>query len=146
VRSPQETLEELTRILDELRERDPGTVILVEGQKDKAALAALGISGEIWMVHGPNTIFSLTELLAHEGKRSIVLTDWDRKGGQWAQLLRRSLHANGVQFDDTMRMRIVILVKKEIKDVESLPSFYSRLAELVEQHRTSALEGSRERS
>jgi 5S rRNA maturation endonuclease (ribonuclease M5) len=144
VRSAEDTFEELNHLLDELRDRSPDLVILVEGQKDKAALATLGIEGEIWAAQGPNTIFSLAERLAHERKRAIVLTDWDRKGGQWAQLLRRSLRANGVQFDDSIRMGIVILAKSEVKDVEGLPSFYSRLSDQIEQHRQAALEEPRE--
>jgi 5S rRNA maturation endonuclease (ribonuclease M5) len=135
VREPEETFEELVRILDELRDLDAEVVLLVEGQKDRGALVALGIGGEIWTVQGPNPIFSVAEHLALERKRAIILTDWDRKGGQWAHLLRRSLQANGVAFDDSLRMRIAILVKKEVKDVESLPSYYQRLRELVEQGR-----------
>ena len=130
MRDPREELEELTWLLEELRDRPDNQVILVEGLKDRAALTALGVEGEIWQVQGPNSIFSIAERLALENKQAVILTDWDRKGGQLAYLLRSSLNANGIRFDDHIRLRLVILVKKDIKDIESLPAFYSRLVGL----------------
>lgn len=127
MQDPRETLDELTKILDELRDRPDNQVILVEGQKDRGALSVLGVGGEVWQVQGPNTMFSVAERLASERKGAIILTDWDRKGGQLARLLRSAMTANGVRFDDTYRLRIVHLVKKDIKDIESLPAFFTRL-------------------
>ena len=132
MRDPEETLEDLAAILDELKERSQEEVILVEGQKDRAALTVLGIDGEVWQVQGPNSIFTTAERLATEGKSAVILTDWDRKGGQLARLLRQGLKANGVRFDDDLRLRLVLLVKAEIKDIESLPAFFTRLVSLAE--------------
>ncbi|MCU0861085.1 MAG: Toprim subdomain protein [Methanomassiliicoccales archaeon] len=130
MRDPEETLEELSIILDELRERSHEMVVLVEGQKDRAAMSVLGVDGEVWQVQGPSSIFSTAERLAREGKGAIILTDWDRKGGQLARLLREALKANAVPYDDQIRMRLVTLVKTEIKDIESLPAFFTRLVAL----------------
>ena len=132
MRDPREVLEELTWLLEELRDRPDNLVILVEGLKDRAALTVLGVGGEVWQVQGPNSIFSIAERLALENKEAVILTDWDRKGGQLAHLLRSSLNANGIRFDDYIRLRLVILAKKDIKDIESLPAFYSRLVGLSE--------------
>jgi len=52
LKNSSDTLEELTSILDELRDRPEDAVILVEGQKDRGALIALGIGGEVWHVKG----------------------------------------------------------------------------------------------
>jgi 5S rRNA maturation endonuclease (ribonuclease M5) len=131
VRDPEETLEELTFILDELKERSHEEVVLVEGQKDRAAMSVLGVDGEVWQVQGPNSIFSLAERLATKERSAIILTDWDRKGGQLARKLRDSLKANGVRYDDEIRLRLVLLVKKEIKDIESLPAFFTRLVAMA---------------
>lgn len=132
MRDPEETLEELADILAELKERSQGEVVLVEGQKDRSALTVLGVDGEIWQIQGPNSIFSTAERLAFEGRAAIILTDWDRKGGQLARLLRDGLKANGVRYDDELRMRLVLLVKTEIKDIESLPAFFTRLVSLTQ--------------
>ena len=132
MRDPEETLEELTAILDQLKERSHEEVVLVEGQKDRAALTVLGVDGEVWQIQGPNSIFSTAEKLATEGKSAIILTDWDRKGGQLARLLRDALRANGVRYDDELRMKLVVLVKAEIKDIESMPAFFTRLVCLAQ--------------
>ncbi len=127
MRTVADTLEELSSILDELRDRPRAAVILVEGLKDRGALAALGVGGDVRLIQGGRSIFSVAEDLVREERTAIILTDWDRKGGQLCRLIRQALKANGVPYDDSMRMRLVNISKKDIKDVESLPSFYSRL-------------------
>lgn len=129
MRDPQETLEELEELLGQLREREEGKVILIEGRKDRLALACLGIGGEIMQVQDARGLFGVAEELARMGKEAVILTDWDRKGGHLAQLLRNALKANDVRYDDTIRSRISTLCKKEIKDIESLPSFISFLVQ-----------------
>ena len=127
MRDPQETLDEVEELLRQLRERSEGTVVLVEGRKDRQALACLDIEGEIVQVQDARGIFGVAEELARKGQEAIVLTDWDRKGGHLAELLRHALRANGVRYDDTIRARMSALGKKEIKDIESLPAFLSFL-------------------
>jgi len=127
MRDPAETLEEVQELLTELRDRPEGTVILVEGRKDRTALSALGIGGDIVQVQDARGIFGVAEDLARQGKEAIILTDWDRKGGQLADLLRNALRSNGVRYDDQLRARLSMLSKKEIKDVESVPSFIACL-------------------
>jgi dTMP kinase len=129
MRDPQETLDELEELFRQLKERPEGTVILVEGRKDRLALACLGIGGAIVQVQDARGIFGVAEDLARKGQEAIVLTDWDRKGGQLAELLRNALKANGVRYDDTIRARMSMLCKKEIKDIESLPSFMAYLVQ-----------------
>ncbi len=114
-------------LLDELRTRPEDCVILVEGRKDREALAALGIDGGVVLVQGAGTLFSIAEDLAAKNLGAIILTDWDRKGGQLAQLLRNALKANGVPYNDSIRTRMSQMSKKEIKDIESLPSFLEYL-------------------
>lgn len=135
MRTAKETLEELDRLLDEMKERPLDTVLIVEGRKDVAALGVLGVEGEIWHVQSGMSIFQLAEKLALEEKSAMILTDWDRKGGQICRLLKHALEANGVAYDDSQRARLVKISKKEIKDVESLPSFMSRLISELQKRR-----------
>ena len=114
-------------LLDELRTRPEDCIILVEGRKDKEALATLGIDGGVVLVQGAGTLFSIAEDLAARNLGAIILTDWDRKGGQIAQLLRNALKANGVPYNDSIRAKMSQMSKKEIKDIESLPSFIDYL-------------------
>ena len=93
-RSPRERLEEIQAVLEEMISRDPRTVILVEGMRDRGALTILGVGGEMVQVQSSDGVFGIAERLAKEGKSAMIMTDWDRKGGQlsrllsWEQMLR----------------------------------------------------------
>ena len=132
MRRPKEALEQLTAILEELESRPEEVVLLVEGRRDRGALNLLGVWGEIVQVQSSDGILGIAEDLALRRKKAIILTDWDRKGGQLCMLLKNALRANGVEFEATTRSRLVRIVSGEIKDVESLPSFFSRLVAQVE--------------
>ena len=128
-------LQELHLILDDLNELTPADIILVEGRKDRMALGIMGINHETREVQSEGGLFPLAESLAREGRRAVILTDWDRTGGQIARNLRDALGANGVPYDDDIRARLSRICRKDIKDVESLPSFYSRLVTEAERRR-----------
>jgi len=134
-RSPRERLDEIQAVLEELISRDPRVVILVEGMRDRGALTILGVKGEMIQVQSSDGIFAIAERLAKEGKRAIIMTDWDRKGGQLGRLLRNALKSNAVPYDDILRQRLTIIAKQDIKDVQSLPSLYSRLVQEVQARR-----------
>lgn len=131
-RSAAERLEELQAILDELVSRDPDSVILVEGMRDRGALTILGVRGEMVQVQSSDGILSVAERLARDGRKAIIMTDWDRKGGQLSRLLKNALEANAVPYDERLRQRLVVIAKQDIKDVQSLPSLYSRLVQEVQ--------------
>jgi len=127
MRDAKDTLDKLDRVLQDLRERPENSTLLVEGRKDKTALWVLGVEGDVMPIQNGRRIFEVAEELARDGREAIILTDWDRKGGQLCRLLKQALRACVVPFDDTKRARLARLSKKEIKDVESLPAFMSRL-------------------
>ncbi|HHT75140.1 MAG TPA: Toprim subdomain protein [Methanomassiliicoccaceae archaeon] len=129
MRDIDEMLEEFEEIIEELRELARQSVILVEGRKDRHALDVLGVHGDIVQVQDARGIFGVAEELAAKRRSAVILTDWDRKGGQLAELLRNALRSCGVPYDDSIRMKIAVLSKKEIKDVESIPAFVSLLDE-----------------
>jgi 5S rRNA maturation endonuclease (ribonuclease M5) len=131
-RSPRERLEEIQAVLEEMISRDPRTVILVEGMRDRGALTILGVGGEMVQVQSSDGVFGIAERLAKEGKSAMIMMDWDRKGGQLSRLLRSALEANAVPYDDGLRQRLVIVARQDIKDVQSLPSLYSRLVQEVQ--------------
>jgi 5S rRNA maturation endonuclease (ribonuclease M5) len=123
----KERLKALSDILDDLADRPVDSVILVEGLRDRSGLKLLGIEGEMILVQTRDGIFKVAEQLAKEEKTAIILTDWDRMGGHLCRLLRQALMANDVKYDDETRIKLARVVKGEIKDVESLPSYFSRL-------------------
>jgi 5S rRNA maturation endonuclease (ribonuclease M5) len=59
----------------------------------------------------------------------IVLTDWDREGGQLARRLREFLDAEQVPLDLEYRRRLARVLRGELAQVEGLYGWARRLAE-----------------
>jgi 5S rRNA maturation endonuclease (ribonuclease M5) len=125
--SSLDLLEKLERVIHELAEESARTPIIVEGRNDREALRKLGIGGEVFVVNGHHTIFEMCEEISRKHKRVIVLTDWDRKGGQICHSLLQGFQSNGVKVDEYVRATLSSLSAGEIKDVESLPNLIERL-------------------
>lgn len=125
--SAEERLEQLEKIIDDLEVASAETPIIVEGKRDVLALRLLRITTNVVSMNKGVSIFSLAESISRKHRNVIVLTDWDRRGGQLARMLKDAFAANGVSVNDNFRTQIVILSKKEIKDIEGLPGFIERL-------------------
>ncbi|MCZ7357717.1 MAG: toprim domain-containing protein [Candidatus Methanoperedens sp.] len=122
-----ERLEQLDKILSDLRERaDNGAVIIVEGRKDAESLSRLGLKGDI-IFASQQPLLELTEKLSRKDKEIILLTDWDKKGGMIARKIIKYLLNYGIMPNTEIRGRIRALVKKRIKDIESLSNYVNRL-------------------
>jgi len=116
-----ERLEKLEGLILELQQMsDKGAVIIVEGKRDRKALRALGITGDIEL-GTKKSILVFCEDVAREYNNVIVLTDWDEKGEKLASLMESA----AVNMD--IRRKIKNLVQKRIKDIESLDTHISNL-------------------
>jgi len=124
---PEERLEEVQKLIAELIRLSSELPIIVEGRKDERALRELGVEGIIIRLNVGDSVFKTCEGLSRTYRKVILLTDWDRRGGHLAKLMREGLEANGVQYDDGIRAKLAILTKKDIKDVESLSRHLARL-------------------
>jgi 5S rRNA maturation endonuclease (ribonuclease M5) len=112
---------------DLLKDANTGTPIIVEGQKDKVALRALGIQGPIHCIHsGGYRLFEVAEQLAHY-KRIIILTDFDDQGEKLSKKLRSNLETMRCKVDLEHRSKMKQVFRRLTKDVESLSSVVSRL-------------------
>lgn len=118
---------EILATLEELRELSLQMPVVIEGRKDREALRALGVGGNLVGIHEGTTVFRLCETLAERHKEVLILTDWDRRGGQLARLLREGLAANDVRTNTEIRARLAGLCKKEVKDVEGLGRLVARI-------------------
>ena len=106
-----------------------GCPILIEGRKDRIALAALGFTGPIEQV---NRGWDQSRLVAYlfetygilnrvdQGPSMILLMDWDRTGGRLQRNIGERLKAFGMRIDDATRMELVRAMKPEGKTVEGL--------------------------
>jgi dTMP kinase len=114
-------------ILDELEDLSADTPVVVEGLKDASALRRLGVRRNVVTLGKGLTVFAFCERLAEAHGKAVILTDWDRKGGKLARMLKEALEANGAKADTDLRARLVLLVKKDVKDIEGLPTYLERL-------------------
>lgn len=122
-----ERLELLEKLIQELQyQADSGAIIIVEGRKDLESLRSLDIKGDI-RLSSQQPLLDLTDRLSRCGNKIILLTDWDRKGGMAARKIRDYLQAYGIMPDMDIRARIGLLVKKKIKDIESLSRYIMKL-------------------
>ena len=121
-----EALEELIATL--LDASCQGAAVIVEGRRDLQALRALGLPGPVIMA-SRRPALDLAEEAARSYAQIILLTDWDRKGDEMCRTIERHLRSMGSRPDGEIRSRLRKLVKKEIKDVESLSQYIERMRE-----------------
>ncbi len=122
-----ERLEKLEGLILELQQMsDKGAVIIVEGKRDRKALRALGITGDIEL-GTKKSILVFCEDVAREYNNVIVLTDWDEKGDKLASLMEGYLRSTSASVNMDIRKKIKNLVQKRIKDIESLDTHISNL-------------------
>ncbi|MDR2866265.1 MAG: hypothetical protein LBV13_02545 [Methanomassiliicoccaceae archaeon] len=122
-----ERLERLNGIIDELSEMCEDRVLLVEGSKDRMAMTLLGINAEMGIVQAEGGPLRIAEKLSGGKKSAVIMTDWDPKGEQIAKELERSLSSLCVKYDTSVRSKLRSVCGGEVRDIESLPSFYCRL-------------------
>jgi len=119
-----EALEELLSALIEASGQ--GAATIVEGRRDLLALRALGLVGPV-ILASRRSALNLAEDTARSYQEIILLTDWDSKGDEMARIIEQHLRSMGSRPDGEIRSRIKKLVRKEIKDVESLHHYMERM-------------------
>ncbi len=122
----EEELEGLLNILERIKQEEKDIPVIVEGKKDKEALQKLGFDRKIIKIKKGESIFRIIEGLRGEHEKVIILTDWDSTGRRLCYKIKKACESNMIAYDVEYRKQIVKYVKKEIKDVESIPSFIDR--------------------
>ncbi len=127
----QDRLDNIERLLDELREREADVAIIVEGFRDVASLEAIGVPEPIIKINVGSSLLNFCESAAKEYDSFIILTDWDRKGKQLAVRLEELLRSTGTEVDVTFRRRLGGALPYQIHDVESISGHVERLRNAV---------------
>jgi len=109
--------------------RAPGTVVVVEGERDRRALRRLGLEGPVVLVHRGRTLSEIAQDLSATAKRVIILTDWDTEGGHLAQRLREFLGEGRAGPDLEHRRRLARALRGELVHVEGLYGWAAHTAE-----------------
>ena len=128
VMSDEVRLEEILKVLGRMKELSADHVILVEGRKDREALAYLGISGDVFQIQSSGGPSAAAEYVESRGGKAVILTDWDRRGGNLAAALRDILGRDNPDIDGSVREDLSRLSRHYIKDVEALDSLVDRLS------------------
>ncbi len=130
-RARVEILDEFLDLWAKLRadSDEAGTVVVVEGARDRRALQRLGLGGAIALVHRGATLAGTAHALVGRGRRVIVLTDWDGEGGLLARRLKEFLAAERIDLDLEYRRRFARVLRGELVHVEGLYGWARRLAE-----------------
>ncbi|HEY6239160.1 MAG TPA: toprim domain-containing protein [Thermoplasmata archaeon] len=114
-----------------LESRIPGTVVVVEGVRDRRSLARLGVNSRVVVLHHGRPLSGVAHELAGNARRVIVLTDWDTEGGHLARRLKEFLEAMPLELDTDFRRRLARLLRGELVHVEGLAGWARRTAEAV---------------
>jgi 5S rRNA maturation endonuclease (ribonuclease M5) len=125
------TLDEFVTLWQRLRSEsaEPGTVVVVEGERDRRAVRRLGLPGEVVTVHHGRTISETAQALRRRARRVVILTDWDTEGGHLAHRLSEFLRPESLQLDLETRRRLARILRGELVHVEGLYGWARRLAE-----------------
>lgn len=131
---PAPLREDLDGWLEELNDRAPDAVIVVEGPKDERALLRLGVIVPIAVLNQGKGIGDALASIAGSNdskgaphRTVIILTDWDRKGGQLANRIMKACLNLNIPFDNDARRKLAFLTGKWIRDVESLDTLVMKL-------------------
>ncbi|HLC32704.1 MAG TPA: toprim domain-containing protein [Candidatus Nanoarchaeia archaeon] len=108
--------EEIRKLLDELIAKKK--LVLVEGIKDKRALAKLGVVNVVTLARRP--LFEVVEDIAERTSEVVLLVDLDEEGRKLYHALSVDLQKNGVKIDNKFRE---FLFKTSVRQVEGLASY-----------------------
>jgi 5S rRNA maturation endonuclease (ribonuclease M5) len=130
-RAPADPIDDFLRLWEQLcsESADPGTVVVVEGERDLRSLRRLGLRGTVVKLHHGRALSGTAHDLVGRSRRVIVLTDWDTEGGHLAQRMREFLEAESLELDLDYRRRLARIVRGELVHVEGLYGWARRLAE-----------------
>ncbi len=119
------------RVLADLRRTvaERGALLLVEGDRDREALRALGVTrASLVVVNSGRPLPAVVEALVDRGRPVVVLTDWDRKGGHLAFRLSQMMADGRVPVDLTFRRRFARAMLGEITHVQAMAVWAEREA------------------
>jgi len=127
----EKILERLPKAMERLaRKNASGVPIIVEGKKDVAALKRLGVKGTMLTIKDSGQV--LEDVLDRTcSAEIIVFVDYDRHGLELAKEIVSYLECHRIKVDLSIWREVRALVRRDVKDVEGLPSYLERLKKKV---------------
>jgi 5S rRNA maturation endonuclease (ribonuclease M5) len=130
LRRLKEKEEQVTEVLSALAEESAkGTPVLVEGKKDVETLRSLGVEGPVISVKtgGKSFLDVVSELDESEISKVVLLLDFDRRGKQSTNRLRRGLEHAGIKVNLAFWVALLGSVGKDVQCVEGLEAYLENL-------------------
>jgi 5S rRNA maturation endonuclease (ribonuclease M5) len=122
-------LEELEELLEELRQENKTIPIIVEGDKDIAALRRLDLTGEVIRFNKGQSVSDFCDGITQKYQKIILLTDWDWRGGRLGSSIKKHLE-NRVECN--MSYRQMFAHRCICRTVEGIPSWLQTLRKKVQ--------------
>ena len=126
----KEKEERLLQVLASLAEQTgKGIPIVVEGKNDVETLKMLGIEGvTISAKTGGKSLLDVVSEVEKLGvQEAILLFDFDRRGREWTKRVKLHLEKVGITPNLTFWSELLILVGRDVKDIEGLASYVETL-------------------
>ena len=111
--------QELLRLLDGIKDK----CVIVEGIKDKMALAKFGIRNVMMLSRVP--LYKVVENIAKKYKECVILTDLDKKGKILYAKLNSKLPQMGVYVDN--KLRHFLFRHTKLRQIEGLVRHIDKL-------------------
>lgn len=128
--SLRKKLENVLQLLERLtKESAKGVPIIVEGQKDVAALRRLSIDGDIISAKssGKSFIDVLRETESRGRREIILLLDFDRRGTELTKRLAQRLERRRIKSNMFFWKGLKSMVGRDVKDIEGLTTYLETL-------------------
>ncbi|VFJ15297.1 toprim domain-containing protein [Candidatus Nitrosocosmicus franklandus] len=101
------------------------SLVLVEGKRDREALAYLGCSGNIMIYHNFKSPIDMVDKFRDNYKKLIILLDLDRSGELMTKKICSMLGNRYI--DQKYRNRLSNITQGRVKNIEELKSFYNSM-------------------
>ena len=103
-------------------EANKGALVVVEGFRDEEALRSLGFTGTFFLLCRGSGIKHLLTV-ASGFKKTIILTDLDRKGGELAAKVVETLQSKNIKVDLFFRKELKSIMRGKVRSIEDMKRF-----------------------
>jgi 5S rRNA maturation endonuclease (ribonuclease M5) len=119
-------LERITDFILSLnRESENGSVIVVEGKRDSAALTKLGFTGQITVYNRFKGVLDFVDSQQLTDKKIILLLDMDRTGKYLTSRIVSLLQQRGTNVNLTYKKKLCEITNGKVRHIEDIGSYHN---------------------
>ena len=126
--------DQIEQILESLKEESAkGTPIIVEGKNDTETLRTLCVEGKIISAKtgGKSRLDVISEIEKTGAREVILLLDFDKRGREWTDVLKKHLEKAKIKTDLTFWNGLLRFAGRELKDIEGLAAYMQTLKKKI---------------